>query len=151
MKNAPCRALTLADYPAARRLYADLHRDHAMPDFDEGLDQFAQVISHDGTWIIGADHEGDLVSMATLHVLPNMTYQMKPYALVENVVTRSDHQRQGFGRLVIEALTRKAWAEGAYKIMLLTNRERGTRAFYERLGFLASEKDGLILRRPDEI
>jgi GNAT superfamily N-acetyltransferase len=147
--SAYCRTLTLADYPDARALYEVLAAGRSIPPFEEGLDGFADLIRHDGTWIIGAEAEGRIVSMATLHVLPNMTYEMRPYALVENVATLTAYQRAGYGRSVMLAVLRKAWAEDAYKVMLLTDRERGAYPFYEKLGFMLDEKHGMILRREE--
>ncbi|NNE53900.1 MAG: GNAT family N-acetyltransferase [Sulfitobacter sp.] len=143
-----CRVLKPDDYVDARTLYETLSAGRTLPEFDIGRAGFERVIGHDGTWIIGAERGGRIVSFATLHVLPNMTYQMRPYALIENVATLPDFQRRGIGRTVMAAATRKAWAEKAYKIMVLTNHARQTRGFYEKLGFVSGEKDGMILR-PD--
>jgi Acetyltransferases len=84
--------------------------------------------------------------MATLHVLPNMTYGGRPYGLIENVVTEKDHRGQGHGRAVIGRLAEAARAAGCYKLMLLTGQARNARGFYEAVGFSADAKWGMMMR-----
>lgn len=145
--KATCRALTPADYADARTLYQALSTGHSLPSHDAGIGGFETLLAHPGTWVIGAELNTRILAMATLHILPNMTYQMRPYAVVENVANLQSHQGKGLGRQIMAAVADKAWAEGAFKIMLLTNRDRGATAFYEKLGYVADEKDGMILRR----
>jgi GNAT superfamily N-acetyltransferase len=145
-----CRALTLNDYDQTRILYQALSTGESLPSFEAGKAGFARLIQHPGTWILGAVQNDCILSMATLHILPNMTYQMRPYAIVENVATRIGHQGRGLGRQLMKTVAQKAWDEGAFKVMLLTNQARGTRSFYEKLGYCAEEKHGMILRRPTD-
>jgi GNAT superfamily N-acetyltransferase len=84
--------------------------------------------------------------MATLHLMPNMTYHGRPFGLIENVVTLPDARGQGFARAVMMALADTAQDANAYKIMLLTGRDNEAKGFYERLGYNADEKHGMILR-----
>ena len=137
------RALTPADWAAARALYADLTLGPTA--FSEA--DFRAVLDHPGTTIFGAAAP-DLVAMCTLHVLPNVTWSGRPYALIENVVTGAAHRGQGFGRAVLGAATDHAWTAGAYKIMLLTGQKRGAAGFYEACGFSTEDKYAMVMRRP---
>jgi GNAT superfamily N-acetyltransferase len=143
-----CRTLTHADYAQARNLYMTLSTGHSLPSYEDGVAGFHRLIHHPGTWIMATEQASEVLSMATMHVLPNMTYDMRPYVLVENVATRAAHQGRGLGRLVMDAVAQKAWSENAFKIMLLTNQARGARGFYEHLGYVADEKHGMVLRHP---
>ena len=134
--------LTAADWPAAEPLYWELTKSGAVA----GEVRFAEVVSHPGTKVVGKWADGRLVAMATLHILPNMTYAGRPYGLVENVVTARDRQRRGYGRSVMEYLITRAREAECYKIMLLTGRARAARGFYEAVGFSAEEKWGVIFR-----
>ena len=49
-----------------------------------------------------------LVTSHALVVIPNLTRGRKPYALIENVVTRADHREAGFGRMVLNAAVERA-------------------------------------------
>ncbi len=137
------RLLTRADTAAALELYTDLTL--GPPACDQPA--FHKVLEHPGTTVTGA-FEGDvLISMVTLHLLPNVTWDARPYALIENVVTRADRRGQGFGRLTMEAALERAWTADAYKVMLLTGQRRDVKGFYEAVGFSSEDKHAMVIRR----
>lgn len=136
------RALTEADWPEAEGLYWELTRSGAVA----GPEAFAALLAHPGTTAYGAEGEGRIAAMATLHILPNMTYGGRPYGLVENVVTAARCRGQGHGRAVLGHLTATARDAGCYKLMLLTGTGRNARGFYEAAGFSADEKWGMMIR-----
>ncbi|MEL6807698.1 MAG: GNAT family N-acetyltransferase [Pseudomonadota bacterium] len=138
------RALSATDAPAACALYLELTRSGQVAD----AAQFARVLAHPGTIVLGAFDQNQLAGMATLHILPNMTYGGRPYGLIENVVTAHAHQRKGVGRLVLTRLIDLAWEADAYKVMLLTGTARGAQGFYRKVGFDHTDKHGMVLRRP---
>ncbi|WP_298969716.1 GNAT family N-acetyltransferase [uncultured Roseobacter sp.] len=107
----------------------------------------AAVMAHPGTRIYGAESQDRIIAMVTLHILPNVTYDGRPYALIENVATAAEFRKRGIGRSVMQAAIDAAWAEDAYKIMLMTGQRRGARGFYEALGFDCEDKFGMVLRR----
>lgn len=111
------------------------------------ISDICAVLAHPGTFIFGAETGCRLVAMCTLHVLPNVTHDARPYALIENVATSPAFQMRGIGRQVMQAAIDAAWAQNAYKIMLLTGQKRGARGFYEALGFDCEDKFGMVLRR----
>lgn len=136
------RALSERDWPAAEALYWELTRSGAVA----GAGEFAALLNHPGTTVYGKDEGGRIVAMATLHVLPNMTYGGRPYGLVENVVTMAQMRGAGLGRAVMQHLVTAARDAGCYKVMLLTGRGRNARGFYEAVGFCADEKWGMMIR-----
>jgi len=138
-----CRALIDSDFAVAQALYYALVGKEPVAN----KTQFEAIIRHSGTQIIGCEAGGKVASMATLHLLPNMTNGGRPYGLVENVVTLAAMQGHGFGRAVMEAVIAAAWAANAYKIMLLTGKAAGARGFYKKLGFSDEHKHGMMLRR----
>lgn len=137
------RALARDDTAAALRLYDML----TLGPKPCGADAFQSVLSHPGTTVFGCFAQADLVAMATLHLLPNVTMGGRPYALLENVVTHEDHRNQGYGRAVLETAIEHAWTADAYKIMLLTGQKRGARGFYEAVGFSSEDKFAMVMRR----
>ncbi|MEO9575950.1 MAG: GNAT family N-acetyltransferase [Tateyamaria sp.] len=138
------RVLCAQDAPAACALYLELTRSGQVADDA----QFARVLAHSGTTVLGAFDQNELACMATLHILPNMTYGGRPYGLIENVVTARSHQRRGVGRLVLTRLIDMAWEVDAYKVMLLTGAARGAQGFYRKVGFDDTDKHGMVVRRP---
>lgn len=137
------RALRSEDALAALSLYKELTGETPVAP----QDHFAHVIEHPGTIVLGADVDGEIRALLTLHILPNMTYGGRPYTLIENVVTAKAFQGRGLGRAVMEHAIELAWKADAYKIMLLTGQDTGARGFYEKLGFTTDQKYGMTLRR----
>jgi GNAT superfamily N-acetyltransferase len=137
----------MLDFVDARALYVELVGDIPVPDGAAGEARFSEILSHPGTTVWGADCMGQVVSMATLHIIPNMTFDARPYAIVENVVTLRSHRGKGLGAGVMSAVIDAGWSANAYKIMLLTGKTLGARGFYEKLGFTDQDKYGMTLRR----
>ncbi len=147
MSTIRYRKLTVGDYADALALYNELDQKTPALSGSWGEDRFAEVLHHDGTTIFGAVLDGTVVSMATLHILPNMTWEGRPYALIENVVTHYADQGQGYGRGVMDQAVQAAWGAKAYKIMLLSGKSNDAKGLYEKCGFGADEKFGFVLRR----
>lgn len=140
---AVTRPLDTGDTAAAIELYGILTLGTTPTD----PATFHKVLDHPGTTVFGCFTQGRLVSMTTLHVLPNVTMNGRPYALMENVVTHDAFREMGYGRAVIETAVAAAWAANAYKIMLLTGQKRGARGFYESVGFSSEDKHAMVMRR----
>lgn len=144
MKGAVAvRALDHSDAAAALVLYNQL--TVGPPATDAG--GFFRVIDHPGTSVFGVFVAQRLASMVTLHLLPNVLWKGRPYALIENVITAQDQQKQGFGRCAMQAAIDAAWDADAYKIMLMTGQKRGAAGFYKALGFSSEDKHAMVLRR----
>jgi GNAT superfamily N-acetyltransferase len=91
--------------------------------------------------------DGQLVSSCTITVIPNLTRGGRPYGLIENVVTHADHRGRGYARAVLQDALSFAWAQGCYKVMLMTGRkDEATLRFYESAGFDRHGKQAFIAR-----
>ena len=129
-------------------LYAQLNPDDPAPDPEVAARAWAVMLARDGLTVFVAEDDTTLVATCTLVVVPNLTRNARPYALIENVVTDTGHRTQGLGRAVIEAALARAWADGCYKAMLMTGSKRPeTLRFYVGLGFEQS-KTGFQMRKP---
>ncbi|AXI46849.1 GNAT family N-acetyltransferase [Sulfitobacter sp. SK012] len=142
--QAMVRVLTSQDADQALVLYNEL--TVGPPQVDPAA--FDAVIAHSGTTVFGAFRADELTAMVTLHLLPNALWDARPYALIENVVTRRAHQKCGFGRCVMQGAIDAAWAANAHKIMLMTGTGRAAAGFYEALGFTSKDKTAMVMRRP---
>ncbi len=97
---------------------------------------FLNVVRHPGVSVLGGFVGGILVSGCTLIVIPNFMRSGTPYALIENVVTHSDHRQRGYGQAVVRRAIEMALEAGCYKVMLLTGRtDPGIMKFYTSCGF----------------
>jgi GNAT superfamily N-acetyltransferase len=140
------RTISALDFDDVATLFSELTNEPV----SANKSPFLKTLEFQGTNIFGADVNGRIASMATLHILPNLGGARLAYGLVENVVTLRAFQGQGFGRGVMNKLIESAWAAGCYKIMLLTGMEAGASGFYEKLGFSGESKIGMQIRRIPE-
>jgi GNAT superfamily N-acetyltransferase len=136
------------ELPQLLRLYADLH-EHDSPAPPQELEQVWQsMLDHPGLQVLVAEVDGEVVSTCTLAVVPNLTRGARPYGVIENVVTRAEYRRRGFGTEIVRAALRRAWDEGCYKVMLLTSRtEEATLRFYQQAGLQRGVKSGFVAYR----
>jgi GNAT superfamily N-acetyltransferase len=141
------RPLVPDDFEAYCALLQDLVGAEKVLSGPRGAAVFAQMLAEPETVILGAEVTGCIASVATLHLHHNLTYLGRPYAVIENVVTRASHRGRGLGQAVIKAAIERVWAADGYKIMLQTGRGYGAKGFYEKLGFTDSDKHAMTLRR----
>ena len=109
------------DLPGPLTLYHQLS-PHSL-ELEDGVAcaTFQTMLDDPGMQVLVAER-GGLLGTVTLVIVPNLTQGARPYALIENVVTREDVRGQGVGTaLMREAITR-AQAQGVYKVMLIMGR-----------------------------
>jgi len=143
------RRLETADLPALLALYRHLHASDDPRPPDGELHALWQTILADPAQVyLGGFLGDDLVASATAAIVPNLTRGARPYAVIENVVTRADVRGRGHGSAVIQAMLEECWARSCYKVMLLSASTRdAAHAFYEANGFDARSKQAFVIRR----
>jgi GNAT superfamily N-acetyltransferase len=117
-------------------LYRHLNPDDPAPDVARAAAAWSALTNADFVTVIVAEAAGVLASTCTLVTIPNLTRGVRPYGLIENVVTHPDHRRTGLGRAVLSFALDTAWKESCYKVMLATgSRREETLHFHEGAGF----------------
>jgi GNAT superfamily N-acetyltransferase len=141
------RNATRDDLPKLVVLLSQLHPDDSPLDgrSEAILRAWQQIDRQPHRAIFIAEHANELVGTIDYNVIPNLTHNGRPYAIVENFVVGAAHRRRGFGKALLEHAVEQARHDGCYKVQLQTNRTRGAaHAFYESQGFTA---DGVGYRR----
>lgn len=97
----------------------------------------AQILATPGRHVLVAESgDGDLVGTAEGIVLANLSRDVRPYCLIENVVVTAPARGSGVGRLLLQRLLDLADEAGCYKVQLVSGAHRPqAHAFYEALGF----------------
>ncbi|MEY4487773.1 MAG: hypothetical protein RIQ79_281 [Verrucomicrobiota bacterium] len=135
------------DLPAILDLYRFLQpTDPALNPHDGAVRKHWMMILHDSRLrYFVTESEAKIVSCCTLTLIPNLTRSMRPYGIIENVVTAPEFRKRGFATSVLCAALEDAWREGCYKVMLMTGSKReDTLRFYEKAGFQRGIKTGFI-------
>ena len=136
-----------ADLDALLRLYLHLHETHVPEDGERLRAAWAQILADANHHLLVNEQGGQIVASCACVVIPHLTRDARPYALIENVVTRRDCRRRGCATECLERAREIAEAAGCYKIMLLTGaKDAGTLDFYRRAGFDSGEKTAFVQR-----
>jgi len=143
------RELGPDELDALLELYAHLHEsDDPLPARSRVEQEWDRVCADPALIYLGGFHNGALVSSCTAAIVPNFTRGLRPYAVIENVVTRADLRGQGVGSRVLQALLEHCRAAGCYKVMLQSAAARdAAHRFYCANGFDPDAKQAFIVRQ----
>lgn len=129
----------------------DLYRFHLVEtpqpsaDGNAAREVMLRIAGDPGYHLLVSEETGQVISSVTLVVVPNLTHGARPYALIENVVTRAGFRGRGYASALMARACEIAEASGCYKIMLMTGaKKESTLRFYERCGFNRADKTGFV-------
>lgn len=105
-----------------------------------------RIIEEDGNYhLLVGEIDGMVVSSVTLIVIRNLTHGLRPYAVIENVVTHAEYRNRGCASALMQRAGEIARQKNCYKIMLMTGAKKAeTLRFYERCGYNKNDKTAFI-------
>lgn len=126
-------------------LYLHLH-ETSVPERTGQTEQTWQTILQDPNHhILVRIMDDRIVSSCVCVIIPNLTRNVRPYALIENVVTHADYRGRGYATECLNHARELAKAAGCYKMMLLTgSKQAATHRFYESAGYKSGDKTAFI-------
>ncbi len=127
------------------QLYRHLH-EKSVPAMTEHLKSTWEAILKDKNHHIIVKETGhEIVSSCVCILIPNLTRNIRPYALIENVFTREDCRGRGYATECLHYAREIAEGENCYKMMLLTSaKEDATLKFYGNAGYNSGDKTAFI-------
>ena len=133
------------DLDALLELYLFLHED-SIPEHDQHLrDTWNLIMKDENHHLIVNEADGQIISSCVCVIIPNLTRNVRPYAFVENVVTRQEYRGKGLATACRNYAKEIARKENCYKMMLLTgSKDPKTLRFYESAGYNSSDKTAFI-------
>lgn len=139
------REITENDFDGLLNLYTQLH-DNTMPDKTTDLmNLWSRIINDKDHHIIVAEEDKRIVSSCVCVIIPNLTHNQQPYALVENVITDVAYRKKGFATKCLNYAKELAMNNNCYKLMLLTgSKKESTLNFYEQAGYNRNDKTAFI-------
>ena len=146
------REAVASDLPGLLKLYLHLH-ETGVPEDSEALHAtWRRIMDDPNHHIIVDEVDGMFVASCVCVVVPNLTRGLRPYALVENVVTHADYRRQGRASACLGRAREIASEAGCYKIMLLTGaKSEDTLQFYRKCGYRDGDKTAFVQWLPEQI
>ena len=115
------------------------------PDLAKKSELLEKLIADPDYHILIGEADLQIVSSVTIIIIQNMTRNLRPYALIENVVTHEDFRNNGYASKLMDHAGKLAEDSNCYKIMLMTgSKQDSTLRFYEKCGFNKNDKTGFI-------
>ena len=126
-------------------LYLFLHEKN-IPKNSEYLENTWKTIIEDiNHHIVIKEINGKIVSSCVCVIVPNLTRNIRPYALIENVVTNEKYRGKGYATECLNYAKEIAIKNNCYKMMLLTGtKSENTLAFYKSAGYNSDDKIAFI-------
>ena len=143
------RQLVHDDCDGCRALYRFLHSDDdPQPAREVFTAVWNELVENPRMIYLGA-FSGDLmVAVCNAAVVPNLTRGVRPFAVIENVITHPDYRRRGIGSVLLSDLIRLCNEHNCYKVMLMSdNRRTEAHAFYRSVGFDQTTKRAFVMYR----
>jgi GNAT superfamily N-acetyltransferase len=136
-KALKIREAVEADLPGLLHLFQSSGLDTpGQGDADSLRRAWHQLSQMPGARVRVAESGGRIIGTLTLFILPMLSHQATPCAVVESVGVDAALQGQGAGRALMEDAMRLAAQAGCYKLALSSNLRRSeAHAFYQHLGF----------------
>lgn len=139
------REISEDDFDAMMQLYTHLHDNPVPEKCDKVAAVWQQILRDPAHHIIVAECGGKIVSSCVCVIVPNLTHEQRPYALIEKVVTHADYRKRGLASACLQYARALAQRENCYKLMLMTGaKDEQTLHFYERAGYNRTDKTAFI-------
>ncbi len=144
---AEVRLIRYGELEELLELYRQLHPDDPLVECDSDTRQsWDEIFNDKNQFYLVLEEDGKIVSSCTLAIIKNLTRGLRPYGIIENVITRQEYRKQGCGTKVLHKAVDMAKEKNCYKVMLLTSaKDEATLSFYENAGFKKGIKTGFII------
>lgn len=101
----------------------------------------------DNMYLLVLEDEGKVVSTVQMAIIENLTHNVRPFAVIENVVTHKDYRNKGYASALLEKASEIARERKCYKVSLETGSNReSTLNFYRKNGFVIDAKHSCLKR-----
>ena len=126
-------------------LYLFLHEKNIPENSDYLENTWKTIIEDINHHIVVKEINGKIVSSCVCVIVPNLTRNIRPYALIENVVTNENYRGKGYATECLNYVKEIAIKNNCYKMMLLTGtKSENTLAFYKNAGYNSNDKIAFI-------
>lgn len=144
------REATVADAQDLKTLYFE-YLTQFPPKEEQDMNRWTKVISNfaqaEDRFLLVVEEDGRAVSSVQVAIIEGLTHNVRPFAVIENVVTHGDYQNRGFASALLERATEIAKEFNCYKVFLETgSNKESTLNFYKKNGFVIDAKHSCLKR-----
>lgn len=121
------------------------------PAEEQDMRNWRELISHflenEYIKLLVCEVDGMVVSSVHVTVIKNLTHNLRPYAVIENVVTHGNYRCKGYASALLKEATEFAKYHNCYKVFLETgSNKESTLNFYRNNGFVIDAKHSCLKR-----
>ena len=110
----------------------------------EKVSQFAQ---DDKMYLLVVEEDNMTVSSVQVAIIESLTHNVRPFAVIENVVTHAAYRNRGYASALLEKASQIAKELNCYKVFLETgSNKESTLNFYKSNGFEIDAKHSCLKR-----
>ena len=96
-------------------------------------------------YLLVVEEDGKAVSSVQMAIIESLTHNVRPFAVIENVVTHVDYRNRGYGSALLQEASDIAKKMNCYKVFLETgSNKESTLNFYRNNGFVIDEKHSCL-------
>ena len=108
------------------------------------LDKFEK---DENMYLLVIEENGKIVSSVQMAIIESLTHNIRPFAVIENVVTHIDYRRKGYASTLLDKASEIAKEHRCYKAFLETgSNKESTLNFYRKNGFEIDKKHSCLKR-----
>ncbi len=112
--------------------------------WEELLDKFEK---DENMHLLVVEEDGKIVSSVQMAIIESLTHNVRPFAVIENVVTHINYRNRGYASALLEKASEIAKEHRSYKVFLETGSSKeSTLNFYRSNGFVIDEKHSCLKR-----
>lgn len=139
------REIKECDFEGLMTLYTQLHNSILPRKTENIINLWKEILNDRNYHIIVAEEDEKIVSSCVCVIIPNLTHNQQPYALIENVITDEKYRNKGLATQCLDYAKSIALKENCYKLMLLTgSKKESTLNFYRKSGYNSEDKTAFI-------
>lgn len=122
---------------------------HFPPKEEQDMTQWAELLAKfekdDHMYLLVVEEDEKVVASVQMAIVESLTHNVRPFAVIENVVTHGDYRNRGYGSALLQKTSEIAKEHNCYKVFLETgSNKESTLNFYRNNGFAIDEKHSCL-------
>ena len=109
------------------------------------MNKLSKFEKDENMFLLVLETDDTVVSSVQMAIIESLTHNVRPFAVVENVVTREGYRNRGYASALLARATEIAKEKDCYKIFLETgSKKESTLNFYKKNGFEMDQKHSFL-------